>query len=142
MNAKEYLSQAIWLDQMVDSKLEQMETLKSLAMKVTTSFTKEKISGGSIEKSKMENIIVKVLDLENEINNDIDRLVDLKREIQNLINSMEDINQKLLLELRYLSGKGWDEIAVSMGYDPRTVYRIHGKALKEFEKVKDVSKCQ
>jgi hypothetical protein len=29
-----------------------------------------------------------------------------------------------------------------MGYDPRTVYRIHGKALKEFEKVKDVSKCQ
>jgi len=136
MNAKEYLSQALWLDQMIDSKLEQLATLKSLAMKVTSSFTKEKICGGNIEKSKMESTIVKVIDLENEINADIDRLVDFKKDIQDTINKMDDINQQLLLELRYLSGKGWDEIAASMGYDPRTVYRIHGKALKEFEKMK------
>jgi DNA-directed RNA polymerase specialized sigma subunit len=136
MNAKEYLSQAIWLDQMIDSKLEQLATLKSLAMKVTSSFTKEKICGGNVEKSKMESTMVKVIDLENEINADIDRLVDLKKDIQDTINMMDDINQQLLLELRYLSGKGWDEIAASMGYDPRTVYRIHGKALKEFERMK------
>jgi DNA-directed RNA polymerase specialized sigma subunit len=136
MNAKEYLSQAIWLDQMIDSKLEQLATLKSLAMKVTSSFTKEKICGGNIEMSKMESTMVKVIDLENEINADIDRLVDLKKDIQDTINMMDDINQQLLLELRYLSGKGWDEIAASMGYDPRTVYRIHGKALKEFERMK------
>ena len=136
MNAKEYLSQATWLDQMIDSKLEQLEALKSLSMKVTSSFTKEKISGGNIEKSKMESTIVKVIDLENEINADIDRLVDLKKNIQDTINKMEDINQQLLLELRYLSRKGWDEIAALMGYDPRTVYRMHGKALKEFEKMK------
>jgi DNA-directed RNA polymerase specialized sigma subunit len=136
MNAKEYLSQALWLDQMILSKLEQLATLKSLAMKVTSSFTKEKICGGNIEKSKMESTMVKVIDLENEINADIDRLVDLKKDIQDTINMMDDINQQLLLELRYLSGKGWDEIAASMGYDPRTVYRIHGKALKEFERMK------
>ena len=136
MNAKEYLSQAVWLDRMIDSKLEQLETLKSLAMKVTSSFTKEKISGGNIEKSKMESTMVKVIDLEHEINADIDRLVNLKKDIQDTINKMDDINQQLLLELRYLSGKGWDEIAASMGYDPRTVYRIHGKALKEFERMK------
>lgn len=136
MNAKEYLSQAVWLDRMIDSKLEQLEMLKSLAMKVTSSFTKEKISGGNIEKSKMESTMVKVIDLEHEINADIDRLVNLKKDIQDTINKMDDINQQLLLVLRYLSGKGWDEIAASMGYDPRTVYRIHGKALKEFERMK------
>lgn len=136
MNAKEYLSQAVWLDRMIDSKLEQLEMLKSLAMKVTSSFTKEKISGGNIEKSKMESTMVKVIDLEHEINADIDRLVNLKKDIQDTINKMDDINQQLLLELRYLGGKGWDEIAASMGYDPRTVYRIHGKALKEFERMK------
>jgi DNA-directed RNA polymerase specialized sigma subunit len=136
MNAKEYLSQAVWLDRMIDSKLEQLEMLKSLAMKVTSSFTKEKISGGNIEKSKMESTMVKVIDLEHEINADIDRLVNLKKDIQDTINKMDGINQQLLLELRYLSGKGWDEIAASMGYDPRTVYRIHGKALKEFERMK------
>lgn len=136
MNTKEYLSQAIWLDQMIDSKLEQLTTLKSLAMKVTSSFTKEKICGGNIEKSMMESTIVKVMDLENEINADIDRLIDLKKKIQDTINKMEDLNQQLLLELRYLNRKGWDEIALTMGYDPRTVYRIHGKALKTFEKMK------
>jgi len=133
MNKKEYLSQAIWLDQMIDSKLEQLATLKSLAMKVTSSFTKEKICGGNIEKSKLESTIVKVIDLENEINADIDLLVDLKKDIQDTLNMMNDINQQLLLELRYLSEKGWDEIAVSMGYDPRVEYRIHGKALKKSE---------
>lgn len=136
MNAKEYLSQAIWLNQMIDSKLEQLAIQKSLAMKVTSSFTKEKIYGGNMEMSRMENTIIKVIDLENEINADIDRLVDIKKNIQNIINMMEDMNQQLLLEMRYLCGKGWDEIAVSMRYDPRTVFRIHGKALKEFEKMK------
>lgn len=92
MNAKEYLSQAVWLDRMIDSKLEQLEMLKSLAMKVTSSFTKEKISGGNIEKSKMESTMVKVIDLEHEINADIDRLVNLKKDIQDTINKMDDIN--------------------------------------------------
>ena len=142
MNAKKYLNQAIWLDQMINNKREQLESLMSLSMKVTSSFGKEKVSGGNIQKSKMESTIVKMMDLENELSSDIDRLVDLKKDMQDTINSMDDLNQQLLLELRYLGGKSWDEIAASMGYDPRTVYRIHGKALKEFEKMKRVSKCQ
>ncbi|QNO13348.1 DUF1492 domain-containing protein [Alkalicella caledoniensis] len=141
MNAKEYLSQAIWLDQMIDSKLEQLATLKSLSMKVTTSFTQEKISGGSFEKSRMENTIVKVIDLEHEINADIDRLVELKKDIQETINKIDDLNYQLLLEMRYLCGKNWEEIALAMGYDRSTVFRIHGKAIKEVKKIKDATKC-
>lgn len=136
MNAKEYLSQAIWLDQMIDSKLEQLETLKSLSMKVTTSFTQEKISGGTVEKSRMENTIVKVIDLEHEINEDIDRFVDLKRDIQDTINKMENINYQLLLEMRYLSGKNWEEIAEQLNYNNRTVFKVHGRALKQFEHIR------
>ena len=135
MNAKAYLSQAIWLDQMIDTKLEQMATLKSLAMKSTTSFTQERIYGGNIERSKMESTIVKVMDLENEINVDIDRLVDLKKDIQDTIKMMDDINQQLLLELRYLVRKSWDEVAEVLGYDKRWVMRLHGRALKEIDEI-------
>ncbi len=141
MHAKEYLSQAIWLDQMIDSKLEQLEMLKSLTMKVTSSFTKEKICGGNIEISKMENTIVKVIDLENEVNDDIDRLVELKKDIQDTLNQIDDLNYQLLLEMRYLCGKNWEEIALAMGYDRSTVFRIHGKAIKEVKKIKDATKC-
>ena len=31
MNAKEYLSQAMWLDKSINNKLEQMERLKAIA---------------------------------------------------------------------------------------------------------------
>jgi len=135
MNAKKYLSQAIWLDQMIDSKIEQLEELKCLAMKVTTHFTQEKIYGGIIEKSPMESTIVKVVDLENEINADIDRLIDIKKDIQDTIKKMDDINQQLLLELRYLSGKSWDEVSDVLGYDKRWVMRLHGKALKKIDEI-------
>ena len=136
MNAKEYLSQALWLDQMILSKLEQLETLKSLSMKVTSSFAEEKISGGNVEKSKMESTVVKVIDLESEINADFVRLIELKKEIQDTINRMEDINYQLLLEMRYLNGKNWEEIAQELKYNNRTVFKVHGKALKQFERVR------
>lgn len=135
MNAKEYLSQAVWLDKRIDSKLEQLESLKSLAMKVNTDITQERVSGGPNSKSPMENVMVKVIDLEYEINKDIDNLVDLKKEIMETINKLSDLNYQLLLETRYINGKCWDEVAISMGYDRRWILRLHGRALKEIEKI-------
>ena len=49
MNAKEYLSQAMWLDKSINNKLEQMERLKAIAEKVTVDFTQEKVSGGKLQ---------------------------------------------------------------------------------------------
>ena len=78
---------------------------------------------------------MKMIDLENEINADIDRLVDLKREMATLIERVVDPSHRLLLEMRYLGGNTWEDIAQKMGYDLRWVYRLHGKALQEFEVV-------
>ena len=135
MNAKEYLSQALWLDQMIESKLEQLETLRGLSMKVTSSFREDKVTGGNNEKSVMESTIVKVIELEEEINADFNRLIDLKKDIQNTIKKMEDINYQLLLEMRYINGKNWEDIAQQLNYNNRTVFKVHGKALKQFERV-------
>jgi hypothetical protein len=129
MNAKEYLSQAIWLDRRIDSKLQQLSSLKSLALKVTTTYDNERVCMTK-DKSPMENTIIKLIDLEHEIDEDIDRLVDLKKEIMDVINGVEDPNCRLLLELRYISGHTWEEVAEKMQYDLRWTYRMHGKALK------------
>lgn len=136
MNVKEYLSQALWLDQSIRSKIEQLEVLRSLAMKVNVAFTQEKVSGGDNVKSSMEKTIVKMISLEEEINGEIDRLVNLKKEILETINQVDDLNSQVLLEMRYVNGKGWEEVAICMGYDRRTIFRMHGKALKEIEKMK------
>lgn len=133
MRAKEYLSQALWLDQRINTKLEQLATLRSLAMKVTANQTAEKVSGGKDVKSPMANTIAKIVDLEREINGDIDRLVGLKAEIQETISQVSDVVSQILLELRYINGKTWDEIANVLGFARSWVLRLHGVALKEIE---------
>lgn len=132
MKAKDYLSQAYKLNHRIDCKLRQTENLRDLATRATASIHAERVSGTK-QRSPMENAIVKLIDLEHEINSDIDRLVDMKREIAVVISKLSSPSHKILLELRYLEGKTWDEISKAMDYDLRWVYRLHGKALKEIE---------
>ena len=132
MKAKDYLSQAYKLNHRIDCKLRQTENLRDLATRATASIHAERVSGTK-QRSPMENAIVKLIDLEHEINSDIDRLVDMKREIAVVISKLSSPSHKILLELRYLEGKTWDEIAKAMDYDLRWIYRLHGKALKEIE---------
>ena len=79
MTAKEYLGQAYRLDQRINSKLEQVMSLRDLATKATSTLS-DVAPSGTRNVHRMEDIIVKLVDLENEINSDIDNLVDLKRE--------------------------------------------------------------
>lgn len=130
MTTKEYLSKAYRIDQRINSKLEQIKNLRELATKATSTLN---TTGASSNKNvhSMEDIIVKMLDLENEINNDIDTLVDLKAEIISKIKQVEDPEFRMLLELRYLCFKKWEQIAVEMGYDLRWIHRLHNKALEK-----------
>jgi DNA-directed RNA polymerase specialized sigma subunit len=130
VNAKEYLSQAFKLDQRINSKLEQMALLRDLAVKTTSAMQTDKVQGIK-QRSPMENALVKLMSLEEEINADIDQLIDLKRDLSNFIAEIESPSHRLLLELRYLGGSTWEEVAAVMGYDLRWTYRLHRKALKE-----------
>ena len=129
MTAKEYLSQAMYIDQRINSKLEQVMTLRETATKATATLT-DMPRSDSPNLQSMENTIVKIVDLENEINRDIDRLVDLKAEVRQLIAALENPEQQLILELRYLCFKQWSAIMEEMGISETSVYRIHGEALK------------
>jgi len=129
MSAKEYLSQAMYIDQRINSKLEQVMTLRETATKATATLT-DMPRSDSPNLQSMENTIVKIVDLENEINRDIDRLVDLKAEVRQLIAALENPEQQLILELRYLCFKQWSAIMEEMGISETSVYRIHGEALK------------
>ena len=99
MNAKEYLSQARWLDMRINSKLAQVDSLHSLATKATSTLSDVPPSG-TRNVHRMEDIICKIVTLENEINADIDKLVDLKRAITGCIMSVQDMEFQSLLEKR------------------------------------------
>ncbi|WP_373844752.1 hypothetical protein [Clostridium sp.] len=129
MTAKEYLAQAYRIDQRINSKLEQIVSLRALATKATSTLS-DTPPGGTRNVHSMEDTIAKMVDLENEIYVDIDALVDLKREFVFIIKKISNLEYQTLLELRYLCFKTWDQIAVEMGYDLRYIHKLHGKALE------------
>lgn len=141
MTPKEYLEQAIYLDQRINSKLTQVENLRSLATKVTTVYSDSPHSPAP-DCQRLEKTIAKIVDLENDINKDIDTLVDLKKEITETINEIPDLRQRTILEMRYLSFRTWEQIAVDLNFSIQHTYRIHDEALKKISIfLKDESKC-
>ena len=101
MTTKQYLNQARYLDERINTKIDQVKSLHDLATKATS--TLSDMPGSPTRNThRMENIIVKILMLENAINADIECLVNLRDEINNTINSVEDEDCRLLLEKRYI----------------------------------------
>ena len=113
MTVKEYLSQAYRIDQRINSKLEQVASLRALATKATSTLSDTPPSGSRNVQS-MENVIVKIIDLENEINERLD-----------------NPEYQTLLELRYLCFYSWEKVAVEMEYDLRYLHKLHRKALEQ-----------
>ena len=67
MTAKEYLTQAYRIDQRINSKLEQVSSLRDLSTKATSTFSDVPPSG-TRNVHRMEDVICKIVMLENEIN--------------------------------------------------------------------------
>ncbi|MGX7140020.1 DUF1492 domain-containing protein [Facklamia languida] len=133
MTPKQYLQQAFYLDQAIDSKIEQVDALNHLATKMTTTYS-------NLPKSKQyrptsfEDTLIKIIEMQEEINQDIDRLVDLKLEIKGCILKLKDKEAQVVLEKRYLCFKKWEEIAVEMNFDTRQVFRIHNRGMQALDR--------
>jgi hypothetical protein len=133
MTAKEYLSQAYKIDDDINSKLEQVASLRELATKATATISD---MPGSPNRNihKMEDAIVKLTDLESELNADIHALASLKVDITHMIKRVENRQERNVLEKRYLCYETWEQISVDMDYSIQHTFRIHDQGLKEIEK--------
>ena len=129
MTAKQYLKQARYLDERINTKIAQVSSLHDLATKATSTLS-DMPGSLTCNTHRMEDIIIKILMLENEINADIDNLVDLKDEILSVIKAVDDEECRLLLEKRYLNFEQWEDIAAEMCTGVMNIYHLHDKALK------------
>ena len=131
-SAKDFLEQSWRLNEEIDCKIEQLDVLNALAGKTTSTLAGMPHAPGH-GGSKLEDIIVKIVDLQEEINADIDRLVDLKKEMMRMIALVEDKDQRRILERRYLCHEEWPTIAVKCNLSERHTKRIHYLALKALD---------
>ena len=126
--AKKYLSQAFGLNQRIESKIDQIAVLNDLATKATVTYS-DMPKSPNRDGSRMEDAIIKIIDLEAEINQDMMKLVELKKDIIRRIKAVDGADLQTILELRYLSYMRWEEIAIELGYGIDNVYYLHRKAL-------------
>lgn len=132
LQIKEFLNRHYEISQSIDAKLEQIEELKNLALKITVGpFCESHGVGGYTD--RVGRTTARIMDLENEINREIDRLIDVKTEILALIYTLPDSTERTVLERHYLLHEGWERIAEKLGYSSRHITRIHNRALAALE---------
>ena len=128
MTAKEYLSQAWYLDKRIKNKERQLDWLRSHAAYVSPRVKEEaKIPSGI--KSRVEEAVVRIVELEDEINAEIARLMQLKQDIGKTIRGVNSMECETLLEMRYLTFLSWEDIAMQLDYSQDYIYHLHRKAL-------------
>ena len=130
MTAKDYLLKERFLDDRINSRTQQIESLNEFAAKCTTTFS-DMPRNPNRGHSRVEDCVIKIIDLEDSLKKDIEKLVDLKKEIMGVIKAVPNVEYQTLLEKRYLCFITWEQIAVDMNYSMQHIHRMHSAALKE-----------
>lgn len=137
MKAKNYLMQIKIMNTRINADIEELASLEALATKTTSVLGDERVqSSGS--QQKMADVVAKIVELKDKINEEIDRFVDFKEEARNLMFDACDGDCIALLYKRYFADKKWEEIAVEMNYTYQWVQGgLHQRALSQMQKALD-----
>lgn len=126
-----WLKQYKYLDNHINRMLEEKERYKSVALKITPTWS-DMPKGGDGENPR-ELAICKMMDCEKEIEKMIDEYADLGNDIRGKINDIDNLELRLLLNYRYIDGLTWELISVKMGFTFQWVHILHSRALGEIK---------
>ena len=127
MNTKEFLAQYRDADLEITEMSETLVRLRSRATKCTTAYGAN--TGGQTNKDKIPAIIERIIEAQKRTEERIDELIDIQKDVETAISAVEDGKYKALLMMRYLNGKSFEEISVSLGYSYHyVVHDLHTQA--------------
>lgn len=118
---------------MINNKLTEIAQFKDMAASISSPQSGERVQT-TPNFDKIGTRYAKIDEMERKIDGMVDELVDKKEKIIQQIDSMEDENTYNILFTRYIEKKTFEVIATEMKYSWRQVIRLHGTALKQFEK--------
>lgn len=128
-HTKEYLNRIRYINIEIDSLSEELETLKASFLG-SQKLKHDKIQTSA--KQSYDDNLVHYAELNDRINEKIDDLIKLKIKVDKEIDKLTDRKEAIVLRNRYIMNKSWKEIAHSLNYTERHIYKIHGKALLSF----------
>ena len=140
MTAKEYLSQLLNLERLIEAKRLECERLDAMSKKVSSTLSDCKVET-SHDNDKTAVIVIQVIELKKDIREQMKAYAELQVKISKEIDAVKDIRYRSLLIMRYINGLKIGEISEKMNYGPRWVSILHKKALKEFDRLHGERYC-
>lgn len=134
LKVKEELQKIMLYDAKINSKLDDLLRLKSLATKVTAAMDGEVVAR-TRSGDTMCDTVTKIIEMQEEINGLIDLYADRKAYFSRIIDSLRNPMQIRVLYAYYYSGKSFQRIANELGYTRRNIGYIHEDAIAAVEKI-------
>ena len=133
--AQLFLKQLKKLDCMINNKMIERAQWKAMATGTTAKYGGERVqSSGS--QQKMADSVCKYVDIEKELDAAIDRLVDARREVISVIERLNVMEYDVLHKV-YVQYMTFDEVADEYGKSYSMITTIHGRALKNVQRILD-----
>ena len=126
MTAKEFLRRVRTVDRRVDEAQERVDRLRAKLEAGRMSSLTGMPRGGGVDWTETAD---KLIELERVVNARTRELVRWKLAAIDAIRAVEEPRLAEVLELYYIDGLTWEQVAQRMGLDVRWVYRLHGRAL-------------
>ena len=82
-----------------------------------------------------ESTATKLIELREVQRDLVDKLWTKRIEIERIIFMIENTTFAELLQRKYIRLQKWEDIATDMKFDSRYIYKLHGKALVEVDKI-------
>ena len=130
MTAKEYLSQVGKIQNRIKCLSEQVQFMRDAA-ECVSSVISDMPRSPNRNISRMENSVIRIVDLEDRLQAEFDLLT----EINQTISSLPDPTEQGVLIKRYLNHLRWDEIASDLDVSNRRALQIHQSALDSVDAI-------
>ncbi|MBR3231184.1 MAG: hypothetical protein IKF75_00755 [Lachnospiraceae bacterium] len=131
--AKEYLGRIKNLDCKIRRRQQEAEELREAALSFgSIQPDPDRFRSASPAPDPMASQVSRYVDIQKEVETMILELMELKHTIIGQIQALEDKTYMEILWKRYVDLEAFSQIADEMGYNLRTVFRIHGRALQMF----------
>lgn len=128
MDVKGWLRQLPQIETRIRAKGAQIQKYREMATRATSSTEAVRVSGTS-GRSRVEDAVVRICDLEKSARDELRELSRYRRDVMDVIQLVQDVRQRDVLEMHYVSGWSLRRIAEEMHYQERWVQILHGQGL-------------
>ena len=126
---KEQLRGAWCVQRILESELDKLQELRSTALKVTTAYNQA--PGGNGNGKTLENAVVKIVEQEKIVEHYCGVLSEQLNNVRAFITILPLGRERVIMHMRYLNYRKWEQIADELGYSEQYMYELHDKALNE-----------